>query len=108
MNCQSHLYQGQSPTNIARRWFLRDCGVGLGALALSHFAGSASAASKTPGPFDPKAPHFAPKVKNVIYLFMAGAPSHLELFDNKPELKKYDGTMPPAHLLEGYRAAFIN
>ncbi len=109
MNCQSHLYRGQSPTNIARRWFLRDCGVGLGALALGQLAGSAGAASKSqPGPFDPKAPHFAPKVKNVIYLFMAGAPSHLELFDNKPALKKYDGTMPPAHLLEGYRAAFIN
>jgi hypothetical protein len=39
---------------------------------------------------------------------MAGAPSHLELFDNKPELKKFDGTLPPPDLLKGYRAAFIN
>ena len=39
---------------------------------------------------------------------MAGAPSHLELFDNKPQLAKYDGTLPPAELLKGYRAAFIN
>ena len=109
MNCQSHWYRGDSPTNIARRWFLRDCGVGLGALALGQLAGRASATTQElPGPFDPKAPHFAPRVKNVIFLFMAGAPSHLELFDNKPVLKKYDGTMPPAHLLEGYRAAFIN
>src|SRR5260221_13402386 len=39
---------------------------------------------------------------------MAGAPSHLELFDYKPQLAKYDGTLPPAELLKGYRAAFIN
>ena len=39
---------------------------------------------------------------------MAGAPSHLELFDNKPQLAKFDGTLPPPELLKGYRAAFIN
>jgi hypothetical protein len=44
----------------------------------------------------------------VIFLFMAGGPSHLELFDNKPQLAKFDGTFPPAELLKGYRAAFIN
>jgi hypothetical protein len=51
---------------------------------------------------------FAPKAKRVIYLFMAGAPSHLEMFDNKPELAKWDGKLPPADLLKGYRSAFIN
>ena len=51
---------------------------------------------------------FAAKAKRVIYLFHAGVPSQLELFDPKPELSKLDGTLPPAHLLEGYRAAFIN
>ena len=56
----------------------------------------------------PKKPHFAPKAKRVIFLFMAGAPSHLELFDYKPQLAKFDGTLPPADLLKGYRAAFIN
>src|SRR5207244_5882243 len=56
----------------------------------------------------PKAAHFPAKAKSVIYLFMAGAPSHLELFDNKPELAKWDGKLPPAELLKGYRAAFIN
>ena len=55
-----------------------------------------------------KQPHFAPKAKNVIFLFMAGAPSHLELFDNKPQLAKFDGKLPPPELLKGYRAAFIN
>jgi hypothetical protein len=59
-------------------------------------------------PLGQKLPHFRPRVKNVIYLFMAGAPSHLELFDNKPQLARYDGTLPPAELLKGYRAAFIN
>ena len=49
-----------------------------------------------------------PKAKRVIFLFMAGAPSHLELFDNKPQLAKFDGTLPPPELIKGYRAAFIN
>ena len=39
---------------------------------------------------------------------MGGAPSHLELFDNKPQLAKFNGTLPPPELLKGYRAAFIN
>src|SRR5438270_10137463 len=66
-------------------------------------------AAQTPaGPLEPKTPHFAAKAKSVSYLFRAGAPSHLELFDNKPELAKWDGKLPPAELLKGYRAAFIN
>src|SRR5881227_3907780 len=94
---------------IARRWFLRQCGVGLGAVGLTHLLGeSLSAAPKPADPLAPKKPHFAAKAKNVIYLFMAGGPSHLELFDNKPELAKRDGKLPPPELLKGYRAAFIN
>src|SRR5262249_20824861 len=58
-------------------------------------------------PIAPKSPHHAPKAKRVVYLFMAGAPSHLELFDFKPQLAKYDGQLPPPKLIEGYRAAFI-
>ena len=91
----------------ARRWFLQQCGVGLGSMALGSLLaeeGFAQAAD----PMAVKAPHFAPKAKNVIFLFMAGGPSHLELFDYKPELEKFDGTLPPKELLEGYRAAFIN
>jgi len=113
MHCQSHLYRGVHPTALARRWFLKDCAVGLGAAALAELAGtSASAAPQAAiaanNPLAPKPPHFPAKAKNVIYLFMAGAPSHLELFDNKPELAKWDGKLPPAELLKGYRAAFIN
>jgi uncharacterized protein (DUF1501 family) len=95
--------------HITRRWFFRECGVGLGAMALQHLLGGSLLASPSAvNPLAPKKPHFAPKAKRVIYLFMAGAPSHLELFDNKPELVKWNGRLPPAELLKGYRAAFID
>src|SRR5215471_17403784 len=110
MNCQDHLYRHADPRLLARRWFLRDCGVGLGAAALHQLLGKTSNAADaaSTNALAPKQPHFTGKAKRVIFLFMAGAPSHLELFDNKPELAKFDGTLPPADLLKGYRAAFIN
>jgi hypothetical protein len=110
MNCESHLHRGLDPTALARRWFLKDCAVGLGAAALAELAGvrAAMAAPAAVDALAPRPPHFAGRAKNVIFLFMAGAPSHLELFDNKPELAKWDGKLPPAELLQGYRAAFIN
>lgn len=83
-------------SKISRRWFFEQCGVGLGAMAMNALAATN------------QQPHFAPKAKRVIFLFMAGAPSHLEMFDNKPQLAKFDGQLPPAELLKGYRAAFIN
>lgn len=98
-------------TAISRRWFMEECGVGLGTLALRSMFSGESASADTMKPVDPltsKNPHFPAKAKNIIYLFMAGAPSHLELFDNKPQLTKFDGQLPPAELLKGYRAAFIN
>jgi hypothetical protein len=54
-----------------------------------------------------KAPHFAPKAKNVIYLFMAGAPSQVDLFDHKPKLQQYDGQSIPEEFVKGERFAFI-
>ena len=98
----------QDAPNVSRRWFIEQCGVGLGALALNHLLSSEGYAQQAQNPLAPKQPHFAPKVKNVIFLFMAGGPSHIEMFDNKPSLAKFDGTLPPADLLKGYRAAFIN
>jgi Protein of unknown function (DUF1501) len=94
----------------SRRWFIEQCGVGMGAFALNHLLASAGYAANqgADNPLAPKKPHFAPKAKNVIFLFMAGAPSHLEMFDYKPQLAKFDGTLPPPELLKGYRAAFIN
>jgi hypothetical protein len=92
-------------TLAARRWFLQQCGVGLGVIALADLLGPAA---RTPAESSGKKPHFAAKAKNVIFLFMAGGPSHLELFDNKPELAKRDGQLPPPDLVKDYRAAFIN
>ena len=98
------------PKLVARRWFLGQCGVGLGTMGLAHLLGQDVGAATQPiaDPLAPREPHFAPRAKNVIFLFMAGGPSHLELFDNKPGLAKWDGKLPPADLLAGYRAAFIN
>ena len=116
MNCQQHLYTGANPVTTSRRWFLRDCGLGLGSIALASLLGTgkglaaaaAKAAASAANPLAPRKPHYTGKAKRVIYLFQAGAPSHLELFDNKPELSKRNGQLPPAGLLKDYRAAFIN
>jgi uncharacterized protein (DUF1501 family) len=112
MHCQFHLHRDCSPASLARRWFLKDCGIGLGAAALAEMLGqvlsASGAATKPTNPLAPHVAHFPAKAKSIIFLFMAGAPSHLELFDNKPELAKWDGKLPPAELLKGYRAAFIN
>lgn len=86
-------------SSITRRWFLRDCGVGLAGIAANSLL-----AKEAPTKLQP---HFPAKAKRVIYMFQAGAPSHLELFDYKPELVKQDGKLPPPELLQGYRAAFI-
>ena len=94
---------------LSRRWFLRDCGIGLAGIAAGALtARHAHAAPESANPLAPRQPHFPAKAKRVIYMFNAGAPSHLELFDNKPELTKRNGQLPPAELLKGYRAAFIN
>ncbi len=93
-----------------RRHFFRDCGVGIGAMALgSLLQGDSLAAPKIDpaNPLDPREPHFAPKAKSVIFLFMAGAPSQLELFEDKPKLRELHGQPPPKSLLEGKRFAFL-
>ncbi|MBX3448586.1 MAG: DUF1501 domain-containing protein [Planctomycetaceae bacterium] len=102
----NHQPSGISPA-IARRWFLRDCGVGLGALALGQLTQPKPAVAASDA-MAVRPSHHPARAKNVIYLFMAGGPSHLELFDNKPALAERDGQLPPPSLLEGYRAAFIN
>ena len=99
-----------------RRHFFNQCGVGVGAAALHTLLAQDGLAAPAPAPsvkLDPANPlaprsgHFAPKVKNVIYLFMAGAPSQLELFDDKPKLRELHGQPPPPSLLEGKRFAFL-
>lgn len=81
---------------------------GIAAASLQQNSASASSFPRDSNPLAPKQPHFPPKAKRVIYMFQAGAPSHLELFDYKPELAKNDGKLPPKELLAGYRAAFID
>lgn len=101
--------QNQNPmaADLRRRWFFKECGMGVAGIAASYLA-SCDASAATTNPLAPQQPHFPAKAKRVIYMFNAGAPSHLEMFDNKPELTKRDGQLPPAELLQGYRAAFIN
>ena len=111
MTKQKH-FANEARKEITRRWFFKQCGVGVGAMALNSLLaqslfGKSVAPSQT-NPLSPKAAHIPAKAKRVIYLFMAGAPSHLDLFDYKPELAKWNGKLPPADLLKGYRAAFIN
>jgi hypothetical protein len=108
MESQNRKRHNELSDNVSRRWFIEQCGVGMGALALNHLLAASGYAQQANNPLAPKKPHFAPKAKNVIFLFMAGAPSHLEMFDNKPQLAKFDGTLPPPDLIKGYRAAFIN
>lgn len=109
MNCQDHFYRGGDPKLITRRWFFQQCGVGLGTVALGALLRESGLAAITPdNPLAPKQPHFPAKARRVIFLFMAGAPSHLELFDYKPELARWSGKLPPADLVKDYRAAFIN
>ena len=107
MNLLPDLHRA-SARHLTRRWFLRDCGVGLGTVALAHLLQRDLLAAAPANPLAAKAPPRPARAKRVIYLFQAGAPSQLELFDPKPELTKRDGQLPPAELLKNYRAAFIN
>ncbi|HWB09554.1 MAG TPA: DUF1501 domain-containing protein [Pirellulales bacterium] len=109
MNLAQQLHQERAKY-LSRRWFLRDCGIGLAGIAAHSLLAPEGRAntSAADNPLAPRPPHFPAKAKRVIYMFQAGAPSHLELFDNKPELAKHDGQLPPPDLLKGYRAAFIN
>jgi hypothetical protein len=93
-----------------RRHFFKDCAVGLGSMALASLlnGGKLSAAPQFLSPLAPLPPHFAPKAKAVIYLFMAGAPSQLELFDYKPKLIEYDGKPMPDEFIKGKRFAFMD
>ena len=83
-------------SEITRRHFFRQAGFGIGGMALSSLAAS---------PLSAAAP--VAKAKRIIYLFMAGAPSQLDMFDHKPALNRYDGQPIPEELIKGERFAFI-
>ncbi len=89
-----------------RRHFFQQAGFGIGSLALGSLLNDRLFAQAA-NPMAPKAPHFAPKAKRIIFLFMAGAPSQLDLFDYKPALNRYDGQPVPQDVIKGERFAFI-
>jgi Protein of unknown function (DUF1501) len=115
-----------------RRHFFADCGVGLGTMALgsilageapaqpqarsseagqaegTRFSASDRAAGPGGNPMAVRPGHFPARAKSVIYLFMAGGPSQLELFDHKPELQKYNGQPVPESFIKGRRFAFMD
>lgn len=98
---------------ITRRHFFEDCRIGVGKMALASLLTSNAVQAASPtsdsdnAPLRPRAPHFAPRARAVIHLFMAGAPSHLDLFDYKPKLKEYEGKSIPPEVIGGQRYAFI-
>ena len=100
--------QNDSARAITRRWFFRECGVGVGAMALSQLLGSQALAAESAANATAARPPLVPaKAKSVIHLFMAGAPSQLDLFDYKPELAKLEGQPLPPSVIAGQRYAFI-
>ena len=106
------MNQPEGLRESTRRHFFRDCGVGVGALALNQLLQSDGFAGYRPGidpgqPMAPRVPPLRARAKNVIYLFMAGAPSQLELFEDKPALRRFHGQPPPESLMKGKRFAFL-
>ena len=96
---------------LARRHFLRQCGGGLEAAALACLMGiparGAEADSPAQNPLAPRHPHFAPRAKNVIFLFMAGAPSQIDLYDPKPALQRWHGQPLPESMTKDLELAFV-
>ena len=95
--------------NLTRRHFFGQCAMGLGSLALaSMLSESARGADDLANPLAPKKPHFPARAKNVIYLFLAGGPSQLELCDYKPKLVELSGQPIPDSYIAGKRFAFMD
>src|SRR5262245_11143797 len=95
---------------VTRRHFFSRCALGLGSIALASLLNQRrawGADAALPDPLAPKRPHFASRAKNIIYLFMAGGPSQLELFDYKLRLIELNGQPIPDSYIEGKRFAFM-
>ena len=104
-------YVSASPDHLhrqTRRHFFSRCGMGLGGIALASMLGQKNSFGADSAPLPGKILHHTPRAKNVIYLFMAGGPSQLELFDYKPKLIELNGQAVPPSLIEGKRFAFMN
>jgi len=105
MMSDSALQIPHSGLGISRRDVLRSLGGGLGSIGLAAALGQQSAEAAT-DPLAPKAPHFRPRAKRLIHLFMNGGPSHVDTFDPKPALVKYAGQRPPGANLKTERQTF--
>src|SRR5690606_10005771 len=99
---------------LARRQFLTSTssGVGLAALAtMFRDDGLLAADSVAPGasndPLTPQSPHFAPRAKRCICIFLEGGPSQMDLFDPKPDLARLHGQPMPESMTENVRFAFL-
>lgn len=93
-----------TPSHLTRRHLFSRCGVGLGSMALSTLLARESSAAAAPA----SKQHFPAKAQNVIFLFMAGGPSQLDMFEHKPELTKWNGKPIPEHFTHGKRFAFMD
>src|SRR5579864_9519788 len=94
-----------------RRHFFRDCALGLGSIALASLFNEGRTRAEAPAlvnPLAPKKGHHPAKAKHVIFLFMAGGPSQLELFDHKPKLTALHGKPIPDEFVKGKRFAFMD
>ncbi len=95
-----------------RRHFFGNCALGLGSLGLASLLSDGPLRAADPprgdGPLMPRQPHFAPKATSVIFLFMAGGPSQLEMFDYKPELQARNGQPIPDSFIKNKRFAFMD
>jgi hypothetical protein len=94
-----------------RRHFFQSCGIGLGGMALGQLLGKERAAANDGLAHQAaggQRPHFAPRAKRIIFLFMAGGPSQLDLWDYKPDLNRLNGQPIPAGYIEGKRFAFMD
>ncbi|MDQ6630578.1 MAG: DUF1501 domain-containing protein [Verrucomicrobiota bacterium] len=102
----------QDLREVTRRQFFGKCALGVGSIALASLLSEnklfAAPPLKLGNPLKPKAPPFPAKAKNIIYLFMAGGPSQLELFDYKPKLIELNGKPIPDSYLKGKRFAFMD
>ncbi len=106
MNATDRILQ-----QATRRHFFSRCGIGVGSMALSSLLAQQAAADPTVAELNPLAPkptHFPARATNVIFLFMAGGPSQLELFDYKPKLTELNGEPIPESYVAGKRFAFMD
>jgi hypothetical protein len=92
----------------SRRKFLRDVACGAGSIGLANLLGAEglTAATGAPNPLAPRKGHFEGKAKSIIFLFMEGGPSQMDLYDPKPELQKWHGKPAPESIIKQVQLAF--